>query len=94
MYQSRIASRVLDRSADLEIEGESDLDPTLTAAESRMAEECRYLNEAAVTTAEGQSPGWDLRLQVMTSTNACARIAHEVELLLDNSGDTIATAKL
>lgn len=94
MYQSRVASRVLDRYAYLEIDGEADLDPTLAAAESHMADTCRYLNEAAVSRAEGRSPGWDLRLKVLTTTTACARVAREVEMLLENGGDSFATAKL
>lgn len=94
LYQSRIASRVLDRYAYLEIDGEADVDPTLAAADARMAEICRHLNEAAVGKAEGQAPGWDLKLKVFATSGACAAAAREVELLLDNGGDSIATARL
>jgi pectin methylesterase-like acyl-CoA thioesterase len=94
MYQSRVASTVLDRYAYLEIEGAADLDPILVAADARMAEVCRYLNEAAVGKAEGSPPSWDLKFKVFATTNACAHAAHEVELLLENSGNSIATAKL
>jgi hypothetical protein len=93
-YQSQIATRVLDRFAYIEIDGGTEPDPTLAAADSRMAEVCRYLNEAAVSRAEGRRPTWDLKLKVIASTGPCARAAREVELLLDNDGDTIATAKL
>ena len=36
-YQSRIANSVLDHDAYLEIESSADLDPTLVAADARMA---------------------------------------------------------
>jgi len=94
MYQSRVASRVLDRYAYLEIDGAADVDPTLAAADSRMAETCRFLNEAAVGRAEGRPAGWDLKIKVFATTGACAHAAREVELLLDNDGDSFATAKL
>ncbi|MGH8597628.1 MAG: hypothetical protein ACREXT_13300, partial [Gammaproteobacteria bacterium] len=94
MYQSRVASRVLDRYAYLEIDGDADLDPTLVAADSRMADVCRYLNEAAVSRAEGRRPSWRQRLEIFATTDKCAHAAREVELLLENSGDALATAKL
>jgi hypothetical protein len=93
-YQSRIASRALDRFADLAIEGVSDGDPTLVAAEARMAETCRHLNEAAVSRVEGHPPSWDLKLRVFATSGICAAAAREVELLLENDGDSIATARL
>lgn len=94
MYQSRVASRVLDRYAYLEIEGAADVDPTLVAADARMADTCRFLNEAAVSRAEGRPAGWELKIKVFATTGACAHAAREVELLLDNDGDSFATAKL
>jgi len=94
MYQSRVASRVLDRNAHIEIEGTAELDPTLGAADSRMAETCRFLNEAAVGRAEGRPASWDLKLKVFATTAACAHAARDVELLLNNDGDSFATAKL
>lgn len=94
MYQSRVASRVLDRNADLEIEGRGDADPTLAAADARMAEICHYLNQAAIGRAEGRDPGWAIKIRVLATTSACAQAAREVELLLDNHGDSLATAKL
>lgn len=94
MYQSRVASSVLDRYAYVEIDGTADLDPTLVAADSRMTETCRYLNEAAVGKAEGRPASWDLKLKIFATTGACAQAAREVELLLNNAGDSITTAKL
>jgi hypothetical protein len=93
-YQSRVASSVLDRYAYLEIDGDADLDPTLVAADARMAEVCRYLNEAALTKAEGHALGWELKFKVFATTGACAQAAREVESLLNNAGSSVATAKL
>ena len=93
-YQSRVASSVLDRYAYLEIEDGADLDPTLVAADARMAEVCRFLNEAALDKAEGHALGWELKLKVFATTSACAQAAHEVESLLNNAGSSVATAKL
>ncbi len=94
MYQSRMASGVMDRFAELELAGSSNPDPILVAADARMTEVCRHLNEAAVARAEGRAPGWDLKLRVLTTTSACARAAQEVDLLLHNAGDSVQTAKL
>lgn len=94
MYQSRVASRVLDRHAEIEIEGRTDADPTLAAADARMAEICHHLNQAAIGRAEGRELGWTMKLRVLATTSACAQAAREVELLLDNHGDSVATAKL
>ena len=94
LYQSRMASGVMDRVAELELDGASTLDPILVAADARMTDICRHLNEAAVARAEGRTLGLDLKLRVVTSKKACARAAREVELLLSNAGDSVQTAKL
>lgn len=93
-YQSRIANSVLDRHGYLEIESAVDLDPTLVAADARMAEVCRYLNQAALGKAEGRAPDWDLKFKVFATTGACAQAAREVESLLHNAGNSVATTTL
>ena len=91
-YESRIANAVLDRIALREIEESGELDPTLAAADARLAEVCRHLNEAAITRAEGQVASWDLKLRVLATTSACEHAAREVELLLENTGNSVSTA--
>ncbi len=92
LYESRVANAVLDRIAVREIEESGELDPTLTAADARMAEVCRHLNEAAVTRAEGQAASWDLKIKVLATTGTCEHAAHEVELLLEHTGNSVSTA--
>ena len=94
LYQSRIADAVLDRSALREIDNAEGSDPVLLAADARMAEVCRFLNEAAISRAEGLEPAWDLRLKVFATTKPCAQAAQEVELLLRSNPSSLATAKL
>jgi hypothetical protein len=93
-YQSRVASAVLDRYAYLEVEGGRDPDPTLMAADARMAEICRYLNEAALARVEKRAPRWDLKLKVLATAGDCERAAGEVERLLRTSVGEVATARL
>lgn len=92
LYESRVANAVLDRIAAREIEESGEFDPTLTAADARMAEVCRHLNEAAVTRAEGQTASWDLKIKVLASTGTCEHAAREVELLLGHTGNSVSTA--
>ncbi len=93
-YQSRIADAALDRLALREIDDAGVADPLLAAADARMTEMCRYLNEAAVSRAEGREPPWDLRLKVFATTKPCAQAAQEVALLLRGNPSSLATAKL
>ena len=67
-------------------------EPALVAAEDRIVESCRDLNEAASVSAGGGKPGLLLQMRVMDSMSRCETSAVAVKALLEDRtifGDTV-----
>jgi len=91
----RLQNAVLD-----ELIGASELDATLTeaaaqglaAAEARIVDSCRDINEAASVRASGGEPGLLLKLRVLDSLASCERAALAARAYLDANPSNLSAS--
>ena len=88
VYQGRVANDLLERYQFAE-GPDAEMDPVLSAAESRMTIACSYLNQAAVSYLAGHEPSWRLKMHVYASVDTCAAAADDVAALLDQQSQPV-----
>lgn len=80
-YHNQVMNELIESEADRG-ELDHDEDAELSAAEARMIELCRPLNEAVAAELTGESVGLVTELGLVESVPACENASHEVEDLM------------
>lgn len=93
VYQGRVANDLLERY-QFSLGPEVEMDPVLSAAETRMNEACTYLNQAAVSYLAGGEPGWRLKMKVYASVDDCEAAADDVAALLDQESQPVTVSDI
>lgn len=87
-FQNQVASDLITR---YELSGDPAIQPSaeLLAAEDRMQESCRYLNEVVAVSIDGKDPDIGLKLNLMKTIDDCDAAAHKLASMLYGAGQTV-----
>lgn len=87
-FQNQVASDLITR---YELMADPTIQPSveLLAAEDRMQESCRYLNEVVAISIDGKEPDLGLKLNLMKTIDDCDADAHKLASLLYGAGQTV-----